>query len=557
MNASKPKLQVYGNRWDGELLPQAPTVVLFSNDKKESYFGFEAEKRYAKLTENNRNENWRYFQRFKMDLHRQKKLTRTTTVNDAQGREMPAVEVFTTAIRHLKNHFLEQAQKRVELKENEVRWVITVPAIWNDDAKQFMIEAAKMAGIKEDQISLAYEPEAAAIFCKQSRLAKLKHEGKDATIQPFPPGFKFLILDLGGGTVDITAHEVQKDGTLQTLTEPSGGKWGGTLVDDGFIEIFEGLFGKEVMKSLKTDPKKADYKRELDAEIEIKKKTVVVESNNTTDDDFISIKLPFALTEETKSPQFQSALEGQTFNGKVIQKGDKVQIHNSIVISAFDSSVKKIVAHLKMLLKTAELKRLNAVVMVGGFSESKVVQKAVKDVLKNSPAIDLIIPEDSSLASVQGAVSYGFDPTIISTRISSYSYGITSSVPFNSQLHPEVSRVKRSDGSYRCDDVFKLFVKKGCKVIPGHTTASHEFNPSPSTREHQKIEVYKSDKDEPPLLINECQKVGNLRINLPYSDFTGTTVTVNMKFGGTQMIVTAVVKGPSGIESVEASFDWL
>ncbi|WAR14104.1 HS12B-like protein [Mya arenaria] len=483
---------VYGNRWDGELLPQAPTVVLFSNDKKESYFGFEAEKRYAKLTENNRNENWRYFQRFKMDLHRQKKLTRTTTVNDAQGREMPAVEVFTTAIRHLKNHFLEQAQKRVELKENEVRWVITVPAIWNDDAKQFMIEAAKMAGIKEDQISLAYEPEAAAIFCKQSRLAKLKHEGKDATIQPFPPGFKFLILDLGGGTVDITAHEVQKDGTLQTLTEPSGGKWGGTLVDDGFIEIFEGLFGKEVMKSLKTDPKKADYKRELDAEIEIKKKTVVVESNNTTDDDFISIKLPFALTEETKSPQFQSALEGQTFNGKVIQKGDKVQIHNSIVISAFDR-----------------------------------------------------------------AVSYGFDPTIISTRISSYSYGITSSVPFNSQLHPEVSRVKRSDGSYRCDDVFKLFVKKGCKVIPGHTTASHEFNPSPSTREHQKIEVYKSDKDEPPLLINECQKVGNLRINLPYSDFTGTTVTVNMKFGGTQMIVTAVVKGPSGIESVEASFDWL
>ena len=39
-----------------------------------------------------------------------------------------------------------------------------------------------------------------------------------------------MSLYLPGGTVDITVHEVQTNGTLKELDKASGGAWGGTRV---------------------------------------------------------------------------------------------------------------------------------------------------------------------------------------------------------------------------------------------------------------------------------------------------------------------------------------
>lgn len=55
---------------------------------------------------------------------------------------MLAIEVFAAAIKYLKEHLLEQVKKRVVLRETDFHWIITVPAIWRDEAKQFMQEAA-------------------------------------------------------------------------------------------------------------------------------------------------------------------------------------------------------------------------------------------------------------------------------------------------------------------------------------------------------------------------------------------------------------------------------
>ena len=37
--------------------------------------------------------------------------------------------------------------KRLSVKETNIRWVLTVPAIWSDPAKQLMIEAAELVSI--------------------------------------------------------------------------------------------------------------------------------------------------------------------------------------------------------------------------------------------------------------------------------------------------------------------------------------------------------------------------------------------------------------------------
>ena len=66
-------------------------------------------------------------------------------ITAANGKQMSALDVFSAAINFLKEHFLENINNRNagnRIAVDVVRWVLTVPAIWDDSAKQFMREAA-------------------------------------------------------------------------------------------------------------------------------------------------------------------------------------------------------------------------------------------------------------------------------------------------------------------------------------------------------------------------------------------------------------------------------
>jgi molecular chaperone DnaK (HSP70) len=76
------------------------------------------------------------------------------------------------------------------LQNQQLSYVITVPAIWSDKAKELTRKAAINAGIKSEALTLITEPEAAALYC-----ATLCNE------VDLGPGDRFLICDAGGGTV--------------------------------------------------------------------------------------------------------------------------------------------------------------------------------------------------------------------------------------------------------------------------------------------------------------------------------------------------------------------
>lgn len=65
-----------------------------------------------------------------------------------RDKELPAMGVFTYFIKYLKDEFVEKFQRRnlqetiLPLDEN-VTWVLKMPAIWDEPAKQFMEEAAE------------------------------------------------------------------------------------------------------------------------------------------------------------------------------------------------------------------------------------------------------------------------------------------------------------------------------------------------------------------------------------------------------------------------------
>ncbi|KAI8510869.1 hypothetical protein Bbelb_117850 [Branchiostoma belcheri] len=240
------KDEIFMNKnWGSESgfqLHKTETSVLLNPNREFVAFGSEASKAYTELDESDAKKHY-YFHRFKMKLHTEKTLSQDTTVEDVNGKKLPALDIFAHAIRYLKDHMLEAIKLTVSaddvtLRNDDIRWVLTVPAIWDDRAKQFMRQAAYKAGIASDsnegQLMIALEPEAAGIFCRC-----------DKTQQKFvdiKPGDRYMIVDCGGGTVDITVYETGEDCKVKEVTTASGGDWGGTKVDEEFLKLLDDIF---------------------------------------------------------------------------------------------------------------------------------------------------------------------------------------------------------------------------------------------------------------------------------------------------------------------------
>ena len=77
-------------------------------------------------------------------LKRKNAISRNLILEDGNGHKMNAMKVFSESIKYLKDHFVETTESRMtNLVETDIYWVLTVPAIWKDNAKQFMREAAQ------------------------------------------------------------------------------------------------------------------------------------------------------------------------------------------------------------------------------------------------------------------------------------------------------------------------------------------------------------------------------------------------------------------------------
>ena len=74
-------------------------------------------------------------------------------VTAVNGKQLPALTVFAHVLEFFATHALQQLsdQSGTEFRRQDVRWVVTVPAIWREPAKQLMRQAAlAVSGIDDD-----------------------------------------------------------------------------------------------------------------------------------------------------------------------------------------------------------------------------------------------------------------------------------------------------------------------------------------------------------------------------------------------------------------------
>ncbi|XP_044540769.1 heat shock 70 kDa protein 12B-like [Gracilinanus agilis] len=122
---------------------KTPTSLLLTPEGTFHSFGYTARDYYHDLDPEEARD-WLYFEKFKMKIHSASDLTMKTELEAVNGKKMPALDVFAHALRFFKKHAVQELREQCPSlpERNAIRWVLTVPAIWKQPAKQFMREAA-------------------------------------------------------------------------------------------------------------------------------------------------------------------------------------------------------------------------------------------------------------------------------------------------------------------------------------------------------------------------------------------------------------------------------
>lgn len=539
----------------GLLSLKTPTVILLDADKNFVAFGYEAEDLYNSLAVEggDLHKKYYYYRRFKMLLYNVSNLQRKMELEDEHGKTMPAILVFSMAIKYLKQHLMGTLNNRTsDITDNDVQWVLTVPAIWNDGSKQFMREAAEMAGIKKENLIIALEPEAASLFCMHLPVDKMMFDKTASTmsISPFAKGTKYMVVDVGGGTVDITIHEVLADNKLKELSGASGGAWGGTMVDRAFADLLSKIVGEKVYDAFKKEA--TEDVIDLYREFETKKRSIRVDKT-TKETIKIPVRLSDMYTLMTKKVLKNAVAENKELGDKVVWTADKMRVDADVMKSWFNESCKNTVNHVKELFKSKASAGVNTILLVGGFSESPMLQSYLKDNFKDKR---IIIPEEAGLAVLKGAVIFGHNPVTIVSRIAKYSYGIRVYRDFQEGVHP-ANKKKNIGSKVKCQDVFALHVKKGQELVVGQAQSSQRYTPLEDDQLSLVFDIYTSTEENPSYVTDySCTYVGQLEVDVPnVSGEKERGVWVNMTFGGTEVTVEAKEEKSGKIS--KASFDFL
>ncbi|XP_022252151.1 heat shock 70 kDa protein 12A-like [Limulus polyphemus] len=539
---------------------KTPTTLLLTPSGEFHSFGFSARDFYHDLDVEEA-KRWFYLEKFKMTLHHQENLSLETPIEAANGKTMPAVTVFAHALRYFRTHALEELsdQTATEIVNEDIRWVVTVPAIWRQPAKQFMRAAAYEAGIGSpdhpEQLLIALEPEAASIYCRKLRMHQLvpevpgqrrlsmkqeeSLEETSALAVVETEGTRYMVVDCGGGTVDITVHELQnQQGTLKELYKATGGPYGSVGVDQEFEKLLNDIFGADFVEEYKMR-RPAGYV-DLMVAFEARKRNTSPFNSNP-----LNISLPFSFIDfykKYKNSSVESAL--RKFSQKSIKWSSQgmLRLEPSAMMNLFQPTVHHIRQQIANILNNPNIGAIDYIFLVGGFAESQILQKEIRD--NFSPRLKVIIPQGVSLAIVKGAVLFGLDPTIVKVRRSRMTYGVGVLNRFIHGVHPPDKLVVK-DGVEWCADVFDKFVICDQSVGLGDVVI-RSYTPAKAGQSCSVIHIYNSERDDTNFITDlGVKKCGSLILDL--SDpkhLSGVLhrreIQTRMVFGDTEIKATAL-----------------
>jgi hypothetical protein len=523
------------------------TAILFDNEQRFLAFGSQALHRYAELVDDG--DSAMLFQTYKIHL-----LHLQPAAIAVDGREMPLMKVISATLRFIADKALEKLGEQVgRVVKTKIKWVLTVPALWSEEHKQFMKKACVEAGIVESANSqnliLCLEPEGASIAVREDMDSAVKTQMTKNSV--------VMVLDCGGGTVDITIHKLlcgpDEKFLCEELLPSSGGcEWGSKFVDVYFEEFLRELFGPELYQV---------YCANALARLEILKHFEMLKRKFCPGTDERS-RMQFSYLGEELSAKLLADLV-KNYNKAhpdcevKLRGSSSIDLPPVLMASFFQPLFENIKSKVAQLISQISTKQaeLKFIFMVGGFSESPYLKQEVKKAFETSN-IQVLVPRRPQVCVVRGACLFGLDPHSISSRVAKKTYGINTLTTFDGSRHPDKKKVI-IEGEDFCEDVFDAFVRAGDSVRDEEVHVK-TYCPVRSRQTVMRIIFYCTDAadvdfiDEPGV-----EQLGELTIDIgrPFQNVEDKTVKVTLKFGSTHIYACATNRDGTEIRNCEFKFD--
>lgn len=333
---------------------------------------------------------------------------------------------------------------------------------------------------------------------------------------------------LEGGTADLTVLELKEDRKMKQLHQSAGGAWGGNLINKKIWEIMAKIFGSNVIEDFK---KLTSDFMEMESIIELKKREITIGSK---------LELPiFPSLSGLCKQDYRTLIKNSEYGNSVKARTGKLRFEPDMVQKIFDLTFTNLFIVVEKVLKHPNAVGVNDIILVGGFAQADII---VKQFNEKFPKYKVIIPTDPVLAVLKGAVLFGQDFDIISSRITAHTYGFDVMQPFIDGQHPRVKKRKIDKTTY-CVDVFEKMVAIGDSVDVGKTVEKEVFASSKEMKS-MVLKFYQSEIQDPKYVTDSrCKCIGKLSVEMPdLSGGTERSVMVSIKFGETEITVCGVDK---------------
>ncbi|KAK3378394.1 Hsp70 family protein-like protein [Podospora didyma] len=309
-----------------------------------------------------------------------------------------AVDVAADFIGAICNHALSKIEASVPrdyFLMCQKQFVLSVPAVWSDKAKDTTLRAAKKAGIHP--VSLAKEPEAAALYT-------------------------LYVQERALGVGDAFV--------LNWSLELASGMAGSLGLNKRFSGAVQNVVGDDQWLALKKSIGWAKAQAEFDKQVKPAFKGNL--------DEYYFINFPQADLDDNPDENLASNCWNMT--GKDVK-------------NIFDPLITDILRLIDEQVKNALIKRqgqgIKGIFLVGGFGSSLYLKAAVE---KEHPGIQVIQPDDAWVAIVKGAVLSRLpnQASVVSTQAVRH-YGVAAWPQYEPAIDKcQVTKIFPDDGTVRC-----------------------------------------------------------------------------------------------------------
>ncbi|KAK0705553.1 hypothetical protein B0H67DRAFT_386378 [Lasiosphaeris hirsuta] len=380
---------------------------------------------------------------FKLDLDPSLESMGAAVTNAAARGGRGVDQLVTDYMSALGDHLMYTLREKLGegvVKSTPLEFIVTVPAIWSDLAKDKTKQACQLAnGLSATKvpIHLISEPEAAAIYA----LHGLDPHGLNI-------GDSFVICDAGGGTVDLISYTITNLKPIlevQEATPGTGALCGSTFLNMRFGKFLKAKLGRE-----------EGFDDEVLAEAMERFEKIV--------------KRQFTMS-APPDESFIIPVGGLANNRELGISRGRYALKAADLQTIFEPVVQEVIKLVKDQITSSKVP-IRAVLLVGGFGASNYLKERLRNAVDRN--IQIMQPPNAWLAVVHGAVMKGLAQSApekltmvkVQNRKARKHYGTEWRTRYDEKIHGHLRDKRHWCGLDGCWKVYTMewFIKKGDSV---------------------------------------------------------------------------------------------